>query len=234
MCEYENPLRPPLELLRPHESHGQSKSKADILQVGDNADKVARFITFADATALVEDSALPQTPEELGELARRLVLELEQRGIRTALNTIVPMKDKDFNDALFITAYNIKFAGELETLPLDEQRRCVLAQKDLWEKLYGYYEAKIHSHEPFLWDITPSYQYAWGTREGDTENHLYLVDVDTRISTKRQRLLSCLNHLSFQVNIAKASARFKKFPEISLDELLKQVQKAKEMVASSL
>lgn len=64
----------------------------------------------------------------------------------------------------------------MDELASDEKKRLMTEMDLLFASLLNYYSEERNSVF-FMWDLGSLNQYIWGRRDGDTESHIYLMDI---------------------------------------------------------
>lgn len=118
--------------------------------------------------------------------AAELFKELETvYGIKSVKADLVVGKNERGIKTMFQVVDNIN-GLDLERnicLPLEAQEKV----DSFFSNLAFYLADKFNKHEPFLRDITKSEQVVYGSKHGEAEKDLYIVDVDPYVSLNKDK-----------------------------------------------
>lgn len=124
--------------------------------------------------------------EDAAEFSRKQFTKLKQYGIDAPVHFVVA-PDENKNDCVYTITDWVEPASNARLSPEERERRND-AWKTLVNQLLTYYENANINGTPFFEDIAGLDQYVYGKKEGDTENRLYLVDVDPQLTNNFERL----------------------------------------------
>ncbi|GEM_PF-2522743 len=157
--------------LQGHNEHDPERY-SKLLQVGDRADLVIRELEFEREFPL-ENVSL----HEKAVLLKNTLEELEQKyAIRIAPTRFIVAENETGRESVFALVDNVTDSEHVST----EEQDALL--HSLWKNLIAYVDDKLSTGGYFLTDIHRLDQYEYGRTGSDTENHLYLVDVDPYLS----------------------------------------------------
>ncbi len=174
--------KPPFkDALVSHAEHGRSSDeKGKILQIGDDAGLIVRKIDLSHDDYF--NDAIPDNLEELAGLLKTALAELEEKyGINVTPTRLVIAEGDDGTPTLFAVSDNITRSQDM-----DGRTEAKFA---LFNQLTNFIEDKARSSDIFLSDIIDRSQYVYGRKEGDTQDYLYLVDVDPKFNVSTPRSL---------------------------------------------
>ncbi len=113
---------------------------------------------------------------EYVDLVNNAFTELKDKyGIRVPMHSIAG-EDERGEDTLFIFTAYVEHEEHPADLSEEDKERRFAEQEQTLRNVLRYFKEKTASKEPWLWDIAPLHQYQYGNLEGETENHLYLVE----------------------------------------------------------
>lgn len=148
------------------------KNKRDFFESKVNSQLIIRTESLDDLRNRCIDGI---DPIELIVLGNRLYKELEAfYGILVSVGYVLSKDDEGSN---VVYGVSNKIKGErLDRLKITPE--IIEKIEKLYEKITQYYFDKISDGGYYLADIAGASQYIYGTKEGDSNSDIYLVDID--------------------------------------------------------
>ena len=172
--------------LTPHAEHRGKTVEGKLLQLADRSDVVVRPMRWERSVHSgyfrPEFSGDAISAEEFAEISKKHFDELATYGIRIPVSFVVADDDRNKKEVFAIV-------DNIEKATYPDKKQMGLAFAELRSSLLRYFTDKYKNKESFLMDLFLDLQYVYGKKKGDTEDHLYLIDIDARI----QRSLATLH-----------------------------------------
>ncbi|MDO8584974.1 MAG: hypothetical protein Q7R85_02525 [bacterium] len=171
----ESPFREPLRTSDISPEWRGEDDREPLREFGARKDKIVRSVTLKEL-ALAYDSKDPISD------AKHLFDELKMKyGIDFSADFAVGKNEKG-EPSFFVVADRIEGRDPLHAQVEGEERwHLYEALHKLFSSLIDYIQAKYESGDAFFWDIAKIDQYVYGTKAGESEKCLHLVDLDAEI-----------------------------------------------------
>lgn len=182
--------------LRDHEEHADATVEDKLYQLESNPDFVVRATPISEIRRRHRELGDVQ---KIAETAKGLFDELREKyGINCPVTFVVAQQEgKDGRNRirnLYSITDNIKPAEAPDSA--EEQELKARRYYQLWANLLTYYEDKYASGgDYYLHDLSRGDQYVYGTKPGETDNHIYLIDADPHFSKGMGRMFALVSHL---------------------------------------
>lgn len=149
----------------------------------DGEEKPGKIIRKADQKILSEIFKDIKDPLELEIKIKNIFSELENYGIKVPVEFVIGQEySKEEVSTMFIVTDKID--GLMLSKVSKEDGDFLVKMEGLLGSLVDYLFDKLKSKndEFFLWDIAKMNQYVYGTKRGEAEKEIYLVDTDPFIA----------------------------------------------------
>lgn len=136
---------------------------------------------------------------EKAQKARGLFNELQiDYKIRVPVDFIIGA-DEEGNKVIYIITDKIdgdNVFNRIDTFDRRDQEKLKEEVEQLFLSLVQYYRDKYKNHQDFLTDLDHLGQYMFGSKKGEEESHIYLVDTDPFIASDKGSIFMSLQGLA--------------------------------------
>ncbi len=168
---FKNEVKPLYSKLVPSDLNAGNTSR-EFYQYKDDSSKVIRIDSMDDLVERYDNLADPKVVIELG---KKLFQEIQTNYNIQVPSEIIVDKNEENKDTVYIITDKIDGVS-LEKA--EETPEFLKKLEDLYVSISKYYLDKLNSGEAHLADLNGASQYIYGTKKGNENPEIYLVDTD--------------------------------------------------------